>query len=182
MADDKQPLGRELPRAKPVVLTFYDMLRDVPSTTTFYVSEDTSQEQIEALIQAVEALSECVLGKYNIGHREFIVPDYFKRFEAEKITAITGQKSVIKYRTENGASHSHSIPGRNPHMSINAKLSSPIGARGKKPDPDHPKWQAFLKIFREICVSKEGEKILEPINLDYSNQNWPPKSYRKRKH
>ncbi|MBN1874241.1 MAG: hypothetical protein JXA33_08415, partial [Anaerolineae bacterium] len=59
--------GRELPRAKPVTLTFYDMLGDVPFTTTFYVRDEEAQARIEALIEAIREVSRCVLAKYKIG-------------------------------------------------------------------------------------------------------------------
>lgn len=58
-----ESLGHQLPRAKPVTLTFYDTLKDVPFTTTFYVREDESRVNIEELIDALRAVTPCILGR-----------------------------------------------------------------------------------------------------------------------
>jgi hypothetical protein len=82
MSTDKQTdelRGRKLPRAKPVVMTFYDSLLDYPYTTTFYIREDATLQQIQELVRCVDALSDCVLGKYKIGYEEYIVSDFRER-------------------------------------------------------------------------------------------------------
>lgn len=171
-------LGRELPRAKPVTLTFYDMLGDIPSTTTFYVREEEADKKIEALIKAICDVSLCVLGQYKIGHRDFMVPDYRDRLKKMSPGVISGQKWVVKYRTERGSARSFSVPGRDSTLDINARYSSPIGKSGKAPDPEHPKWQTLVALFKQIGVSKEGDKLSEWVQLDYRNEKWPPKSVR----
>ncbi|MBN1200527.1 MAG: hypothetical protein JXJ20_01605 [Anaerolineae bacterium] len=162
--------GKELPRAMPITMTFYDMLKTHPYTCTFYVPDNTTDEECEKLIRAVEALSMCVLGKYKIGHKQFIVPGYQDKSISNN--ALGTRKSRISYYTPNGAVRSHTIPGCNAEHAI----------RGEKtPNPNHPAWQAFLAVFRDLCVSKEGEPIEGPIDLSRSDSNWPPKSAKKRK-
>ncbi|MBN1122712.1 MAG: hypothetical protein JXJ17_16665 [Anaerolineae bacterium] len=172
-------LGRELPRAIPVQLTFYDRLKDVPFTTTFYVRDDATQEQIEALIKAVDDVSLCVLGEYKIGHRVFVVPDYRDELDRLSPYSIGGQKWVIKYRTVKGSARSISIPGRDMMLS-QSEARKKSGKPGHKPDPNHEKWQRVLAAFKAICVSKEGEALVDEVLLDYRNESWPPKSARRR--
>ena len=167
-----EPVGKQLPRAKPVTLTFYDTLQTQPYTTTFYVRDETPDEVCHRLIEAVASLSMCVLGKYQIGHHKYVVPEYQKGFETISGSVVMGTfKWQISYHTPNGSVRRHTIPGRNPEH----------GIRGEKtPNPNHPLWQEFLDIFRASCVSKEGEPIQGPLELGYTSSNWPPKSAKKR--
>lgn len=121
MTTDRQPdelLGRQLPRAKPVTLTFYDSLLDYPYTTTFYVREDASLEQVQELIRCVDALSSCVLGKYKIGYDEYIVPDFRERVAEIDANVMGTFRWRIVYMTENSITRSHTIPGRNIETSL----------------------------------------------------------------
>ncbi len=173
----EEPLGCELPRAVSVQLTFYDRLKDVPFTTTFYVRDDATQDQIEALIKAIDDVSLCVLGEYKIGHRVFVVPDYRDQLDSLSPYCIGGQKWVIKYRTAKGQARSIGIPGRDMSLSQGVTRNKP-GKPGHKPDPNHEKWQRVLTAFKAICVSKEGEALINEVLLDYRNESWPPKSKR----
>jgi hypothetical protein len=173
-------LGRELPRAKPVTLTFYDMLGDVPFTTTFYVHEEETDERIEALVKAIRDVSLCVLGEYKIGHRAFTMPDYRIRLKEIPKSTLGGHKWVVKYRIKPGSLRSMSIPGRDDSLAINSTRSI-MGKAGKAPNPDHPKWQALVALFKQICISKEGVEVMEDlVELDYRNEAWPPKGAKKR--
>lgn len=175
-----EPLGRELPRAKPVTLTFYDRLWDVPFTTTFYVREDAQNAQIEALIEAIRAVTLCVLGKYKIGYQEYMIPGYREQLKSIPPHAAGWQRWVVKYRTEHGSARSFSIPGRDDTLSINAQRGYSIGKKGKAPDPKLPVWQRLGALFKEICVSKEGEALKDWVELGYRNEAWPPKGARRR--
>jgi hypothetical protein len=163
-------LGKPLPRAKPITMTFYDSLQIQPYTSTFYVREDTSEEECQKLIRAVEALSMCVLGKYKIGYQEYVIPDYQRNFATMSAWAIGTAKWQISYHTTRGSVRRHTIPGRNPEHGPH-----------KIPDPNHPLWVEFLEIFRNVCVSKEGESISGPIELGRTGSNWPPKSAKQRR-
>ena len=173
-------LGRELPRGKPVALTFYDHLLDVPFTTTFYVRDEELDTSIEALIEAIRAVTPCVLGKYKIGYQEYLVPGYWEKLKSIPPQTMGGQKWVVKYRTVRGSARSFTIPGRDLDLSIQASLGSPIGKKGKAPNPNHPKWQSLVKLVKQICVSKEGEPLKDWVELDYRDEKWPPKSAKRR--
>ncbi len=112
-------IGKQLRRAKPITLTFYDTLRTHPYTATFYVREDTTEEDCHKLIRTVDALSMCVLGKYKIGFEQYVVPEYHKGFESISPYAHGTFKWQIAYHTPNGSVRKHTIPGRNPVVSEN---------------------------------------------------------------
>jgi hypothetical protein len=177
---ENQILGNKLNRAKPVALTFYDSLETYPYSTTFYVHDNTLNEQCEKLIQAISDLSSCVLGKYNIGYEQFVVQNYHEKLAKLTPSTFGTEKWVIKYHIRNWTARSHTIPGRNKETSYGA-MRPGMGKFGKMPDPNHAKWQAFLQIFQAICVSKEAEMIQGQIELDYSSANWPPKGAKKRR-
>jgi hypothetical protein len=173
-------LGRKLPRAKPVTLTFYDLLKDYPFTTTFYVREEEAQAQIEALIGAIRAVSTCVLGKYKIGYQEYTIPSYREKLNKISVNTMGGSKWVVKYRTKRGSTRSFTIPGRDIRLSINANRGTPIVKAGKRPDADLPQWETLIELVKRICVSKEGEEIMDWVGLDYRNEKWPPKGAKRR--
>jgi len=170
-------LGRELPRAKPITLTFYDSLYDVPFTTTFYVREEESDKKIEAMIKAIRDVSLCVLGQYKIGHRQFAVDGYREHLNEIPISLMGASKWVVKYRPARGSARSFTIPGRDSTLDINSSRS-PIGKKGKAPDPENPKWKVLATLVKQICVSKEGEALMDWVGLDYRNEAWPPKGAR----
>lgn len=182
--DNLPMLGHKVPRAKPILLTFYDRLQDYPYTTTFYVREETSNEQAEKLIKAITDISACVLGKYKIGYQEFLVPDFRDKVKFIKPDALGTFKWAIKYyaRTYFGdqLARSVTIPGRNHDTSLLTTRNVPKKA-GKRPDPNHPLWINLTEIFLSICVSKEGMAIDKYIELDYTDSNWPPKGAKKRR-
>ncbi len=163
--------GRQIPSAKPVIMTFYDMLKTPAYTATFYVRESATEEECERLIRAVDALSLCLLAKYKIGYQQYVVPNYHKGLEEISNQARGTFKWQISYHTPSGAVRRHTIPGRNPELFV---------SRAKLPDRKHPLWQEFLEVFRLICVSKEGEAIEGAVDLSQSISNWPPKSAKKR--
>ncbi|MCD4685090.1 MAG: hypothetical protein K8S97_04040 [Anaerolineae bacterium] len=167
-----ETIGKQLPRAKPINLTFYDILRTQPYTATFYVREDASTEECHQLINAVKALSLCVLGKYKIGFEQYVVPEYQKGLDTISPYAIGTFKWQIGYHTPNGSMRRHTIPGRNNEHSLQGQ---------KTPDPNHPLWKEFLEVFRRLCVTKESDPIEGPIDLSRTGSNWPPKSAKKRK-
>jgi hypothetical protein len=167
-----EEVGRQLPRARPVVMTFYDILLTQPYTAKFYIQNDATEEDCQRLIKAVDALSQCVLGKYKIGHQEYVVPDYPKKLENISPYAMGTFKWQISYHTRNESSRRHTIPGHNPEYSV---------LHGKAPNPNHPLWIEFLELFREMCVSKEGEPIESPVDLGYTTSRFPPKSAKKRR-
>jgi hypothetical protein len=175
-------LGHQLPRAKPVTLTFYDWLKDYPYTTTFYVRDEATTEQIQALITSVAELSQCILGKYKVGHEQYVIPDYLERLKSVSPYAMGTYKWLISYSTPSGMARSHSIPGLNREYSLSAKYGGGLKKRADMPYEDHPKWQAFLTIFKTICVTKEGETISPSgVQLSYTKSNWPPKGAKKRR-
>ena len=175
-----QSLGRQRPRAKPVILTFRDSHGESYAfTSTFYVREDATLEQIEQLIRAVCDLSLCILSEYKIGYEQFWIPDYRERLKQIRPEAFGVQKWRIKYYDSNHRARSHTIPGRNQETSLVVTKNIMRGP-GMNPDLSHPKWQVFLEIFREICVTKEGNPIGEPIEGMFSSGKWPPKGRRRR--
>jgi hypothetical protein len=187
-SDNAVILGHKLPRAKPIMLTFYDRLQDYPYTTTFYVREETSQEQSESLIKAVSDLSICILGKYKIGYQDFIVPDYRDKLKRITPYAMGTFKWLIKFyvTTYFGdlMARSVTIPGRDIDTSIGVTHGVNYGLKGnaaKRPDPKHPKWITFVQIFTAICVSKEGMIMNNYVDLDITSSNWPPKGAKKRR-
>jgi len=162
-------------------MTFYDALQTYPYTTTFYVRDDATLEQIHELIRCVDDLSDCVLGKYKIGHDEYVVPGYRDLLASVHSKMVMGTfKWRIIYSTEDFTKRSHTIPGRNRETSLAVTKRVPKRA-GKMPDLEHPKWQAFLEIFSSICVTKESEAIQEYIEGNISGANWPPKGAKKRR-
>ncbi len=173
-------IGRKLPRARPVILTFYDSLKDYPYTSTFSVRDDATNEQIQHLINCVCALSDCVLGQYKIGYAVYVIPDLEDKVKALKSSVMGTFKWRITYRTPHGMSRSHTIPGLNRETSLRMTKNI-MKSPGKDPDLSHPKWRAFLEIFRAICVTKGGEAIHEPIMCSYSGGNWPPKGAKRRR-
>jgi hypothetical protein len=185
-----EPIGRHLPRAKPIHLTFYDRLIDWPYSTTFYVREDTSEEDCHRLIEAVRAVSACELGEYKIGYQKYVVPDYREKLKSRTPGAVMGTfKWLITFHTENGRLHKTTIPGRNDELSINGVRAKraretgghyqPIRDAGKDPDREHPLWQQFLKVFTELCVTQEGESISGHVELGRTGSDWPPKGWKK---
>ncbi len=182
--DDAVSLGHKLPRAKPITLTFYDRLQDYPYTTTFYVREETPQEQSEALVRVVSDLSICILGKYKIGYKDFIVPDYRDKLKLIAPNAMGTFKWLIKFHVTTYfgdlMARSVTIPGRDYETSIGANYGLK-GSAAKRPDPKHPKWINFVDLFTAICVSKEGMTINNHVDLDITSSNWPPKGAKKRR-
>jgi hypothetical protein len=77
-----EPVGVERARAKPLVLTFYDYLREYPYTSTFYVRKDVSDDECHQFIAAAQTRSSCALGMYKIGYRQFAVKDFYDRLNA----------------------------------------------------------------------------------------------------
>lgn len=171
--------GRKLPRAKPVTLTFYDRLLDYPFRTTVYLRDHESDESIRSLIEIIHAVSLCVLGSYKIGYQEYLIPDYQQQLKSISPFVMGSHKWVVKYRTTSGSARSFAIPGRDESLSLNASRS-PMGKQGKRPDPNNPKWQALVKVFKQTCVSKEGENLMHWVGLDYRNEVWPPKGAKRR--
>lgn len=163
---------------KKVVLTFYDQI-DYPYTTTYYVREEATHEQIEELVNCIADLSICVLARYKVDDETVNYPDYKEKVQQLGGGVFGTWKWVLKYKDKRMKAGSKTIPGRNPETSM---LQTRGVRPGRKPDLAHPKWQAFLKIFKEICLSNKGI----PINKvffqgDYINGKWPPKGAKKRK-
>src|SRR5690606_39732069 len=125
-------------------------------------------------------VSQCVLGKYKIGYQEYVVPDYREQLKSIAPHALGWQKWVVKLRTERGAARSFSIPGRRLELSINAQRGTPIGKKGKAPDPRLPEWQRITELAKRLCVDKTGEELRDWVELDYRNETWPPKRARRR--
>lgn len=175
--------GVKLPRGKPVVLTFYDRLQDHPYTSTFHVRDEVSLDQINALIKVVRDLSTCVLGRYKIGHDQYAIPDYTENLKTIWPYCLGTEKWLIQYRVEYGSARSVTIPGRKRELTLAGHSASGQGLkkRAHLPYVQHPTWQEFLKIFKTICCSSDGQAVLEPIKLDYSTDNWPPKGWKKRR-
>ena len=85
-----EPIGKPLPRAKPIHLTFFDQLLDWPYRSTFYVREVTSDEDCHRLIEAICAVSVCALGQYTIGYKDYLVPDYREKLKGPNRGYIMG--------------------------------------------------------------------------------------------
>lgn len=179
MSNENQSLGRELPRAKPVTLTFYDTLKTVPFTTTFYVREGESRERIEELIDAIRAVTPCVLAEYKIGYKKYAVPGYREQMEDMSPHSIGGQKWVVKYSIAGGSQRYFSIPGRDPQLTVNYKRGGGGGDKGTRPAESLPEWRRITQLVKELCVGKEGQELTGSIELDYRNESWPPKRFRR---
>jgi len=159
----------QLPRAKPIILTFYDRI-EYPYSSTFYVTYTTPNELIEEFIDSVEALSTCVLGKYKIGYEEYVVSDYLDKLKNIAPHSIGSFKwRIIAYTADNTPA-SFSIPGRNQELT----------SRNKSAQIDHPAWQTFLTRFRQLCLTKTGEALQEHVHVKISNGKWPPKGFKQR--
>lgn len=174
-------LGREISNGKPIVMTFYDTLQDVPFTSTFYVRDDEPDHRSEDLIKAVQEVSLCVLGKYRIGFQEFVVADARNKLAEITPYAIGGQKWVIKRRLADERLRSFTIPGRDVTLSIGAQRGGGRGKKGHRPDSKLPEWEYLVTLFREMCVSKEGDELVGEVLLDYKNEAWHPKGYARRR-
>ena len=172
-------VGFELPRAMPIVLTFYDWLVTYPYTSTFYVPDSTPDEACHRLICVVSKLSLCVLGQYKIGFRQFTMPDFNEAIKTLSPVSMGTVKWRIQYHNSFGLVRSHMIPGFNFDHSLGASHPG-MGKTGKAPNLNHEEWQQFLIVFREICVSKEGEVIPEWIEVTVSSSKWPPPGWKKR--
>jgi hypothetical protein len=171
------PIGKHLPRAKPVAMTFYDSLIECPYRTTFYVREDTSDEDCHRLIEAVCAVSVCALGQYTVGYQKYVLPDYREKLKDKR--GIMGTfKWQITFHSPEGRPRRHTIPGWNVELSLTAKTPG-LRKTGDRADRDHPLWQAFLTVFTELCVTQEGKPIIGHIEVDRTASNWPPKGWRK---
>jgi hypothetical protein len=176
-------IGKPLPRnAKPVILTFYDWLRTYPYTAKFYIQEDASEETANELIQVVCSVSECVLGKYTLGYKPFIVPDFNQRLDQMTHTVMGTFKWAIKYRPDTHLGlRTHTIPGMNRDLSIGARIPG-LKKRANVPDEEHPLWIKFLEVFKRVCVSEEGYPIPgNDIVLDDTLSKWPPSGAKKGK-
>lgn len=165
---------------KPVSMTFYDSLKDYPYRTTFYVREDAPDEKVLELIRCVSDLTSCVLVEYKIGYKKTVVPDYHEKLKDLSPGVMGTFKWRIKYRNPLAMNRSHTIPGRNRETSL-SWTKRIFKRRGKMPDMDHPKWQALLKIMREICITKESWEITGPIEVDITGSDWPPKGAKKKR-
>lgn len=171
--------GQQLPRAKPIHLTFYDMLKELPYRTTLYVREDTSHEDAHRLIQAVCDVSICVLGQYRIGYDQFVVPDYRQKLDELKGEIMGTLKWKITYYTQSFSPRYVSIPGRSRELTLGARTPG-LKQRAKLPDESLPVWQNLIKVFRELCVTKEGDPIADQIELGFIPGEWPPKGWKKK--
>ncbi len=174
--------GKQIPRAKPIHLTFYDELKDYPYRTTLYVREDITHEDAHRLIQAVCDVSVCVLGQYTIGYEKFVVPDYRQKLDelaSKKIMVMgTPKWKVTYYNRQNlGAAHSVAIPGRSYELSLGGRIAG-LKKQSKLPDTSLPVWQNLIKVFRELCVTKEGDPIADHIELGFVLGKWPPKGHK----
>lgn len=102
----------------------------------------------------------CVLGKYKIGYETYIVPDYLERTTTLSPYVMGTRKWRISYKIVSGRALSHTIPGLHRDYAYAGKYGGGLKDRADLPYMEHPKWQAFLAIFKAICISKEGEAIL----------------------
>lgn len=176
-----EPIGKQLPRAKPITLTFYDTLLDWPYRTIFYVRADASEEDCHRLIDAICAVSDCELGQYSIGYQKYVVPDYREKLKNRMPGSVMGTfKWQITFHTEDGRPRKHTIPGRNRDYSIGMRIPG-LKKSGKNPDPEHPRWNHFVEVFRELCVTKEGGPVGGHIELGRTGSDWPPKGWKKRR-
>lgn len=174
-----QSIGFELKRALPITMTYYDWLLTYPYTSTFYVRDGTSDEDCNELIQAVRALSACVLGKYKIGHRSFVVTTFDEDKKAVSPYAMGTRKWQIQYHNSLGLSRSHTIPGSKVEHSRGGTQAG-LKKAARDPNLNHEDWKHFLSVFKRVCVNPEGEAIPPLINVKPSNSNWPPKGAKKR--
>ncbi len=174
-----QSIGFELKRAVPITMTYYDWLRTYPYTSTFYVPDGTSDEDCNELIQAVRTLSACILGKYKIGHRSFVVPTFHEDIKSVSPHALGTRKWRIQYNNSFGLSRAHTIPGSNRKHS-RGWLRAGLKKAADDANLDHEDWKHFLSVFERVCVNSEGEAIPPLINIKPSNSNWPPKGAKKR--
>jgi hypothetical protein len=174
-----QPIGVELVRAKPILMTFYDRLQDYPYTSTFYIRHETSDDDAHRLIAAVKTLSQAILGNYKIGYRPFIMPDFHDKIKHVPLTAMGTLKWRISYHNSFYHSRSHTIPAyKLEHCRGFARPG--LGKAGDDPDLDHADWKAFLAVFKEICVSSEGDATFQNIRIAVSKSNWPPPGAKRR--
>lgn len=174
-------LGHELVRAKPLTLTFYDWLKEYPYTSTFYIREETADEDCHRFIHAVEVMSSCVLGKYKLGYRQFVVPDYRDRLKDISPHVLGTFKWRISYLISNGLTRSHTIPGYKISHSMAAVNNSIKGGKNKA-NIEHEDWKNFVAVFHEVCVSSEGESIPSWVDIEASKSNWPPPAWKKKHH
>lgn len=173
-------VGHEIPRAMPITMTFYDSLVTYPYTSTFYVPESTPDDDVNRLITAVRALSGCALGKYKIGYRPFIMPEFDEAIKQVQPQVYGTFKWTIKYVNAMGLSRSHSIPGTQLHHRM-GWLRPGMKKAGDNPNLDHEDWKTFLAVFNELCVSSMGEKEKYRLEVKMSKANWPPSGWKKRK-
>lgn len=174
-----ESVGREIRRAMPITMTFYDWLGDYPYTSTFYVKHDTPDEDANRLIASIQTMSQCVLGKYKIGYRPFIILEASRQLEKITPEAQGTQKWRISYRVENFLVRSHTIPGFKLEHTM-ALVGARAGKNSRYPNLDHPDWKAFLAVFREVAVTESGKPIPNDIEVKPSFSNWPPKGAKKR--
>lgn len=159
---------------KTVVLTFYDSSY-LSYTTTYYVREEATREQAETLVHCIDDLSACVLAKYKIGDEQFDIPGYEAKMKALTYPVRGTAKWVLKYKDKRLKAGSRTIPGRDEETSLRV-TSGVMGKVGKLPDLRHPKWQALLTIFKEICLSNKGIAIHESFyEGGFREEGWPPK-------
>jgi len=173
-------IGIERVQAKPITLTFYDWLRTYPYTSSFYVRDETSDEDCHRLIRTVQTLSDCILGKYKIGYRPFIVRDLDEQFKAMKPAPKGTFKWRISYLNSFGLTRAHTIPA----YKIEHKMGGHHPGLKKASDNpylDHPDWKQFLAVWREVGVSSEGEPIPGDVQIKTSKSNWPPPGAKKRR-
>jgi hypothetical protein len=168
--------SRQLPRAKPVQLTFFDQLKDYPYRTTLYVREDTTNDDVHRLIQAVCDVSNCVLGEYKIGYEKYIVTDYRRKLDelATPYMMGTPKWKITYYDRKTHAARRVTIPGRSVKLSLGGKIPG-LKNQSKLPDTSLPVWQNLIKVFTELCVTKEGNPIANHVELGFVLGNWPPK-------
>jgi hypothetical protein len=159
--------------AKPIIMTFYDYLKYYPYTTKFYVREDTSETESLEIINAVCGVTECVLGKYTIGYKPYIFPNFREHIEQIRPVVMGTFKWTIKYRLDGTYQlRTHTIPGRHFELTL---------PHSKQPNPQHPLWTKFLDTFKRVCVSEEGNPIPQYVQLGITASNWPPKGAKKRR-
>jgi hypothetical protein len=173
--------GRQIPRAKPIHLTFYDRLKEHPYRTTLYVRDDITHEDAHRLIQAVCDVSVCVLAQYTIGYEKFFVPDYRQKLDELASPNMMGTpKWKITYHSQKSlAARSVTIPGRSVELSLGYRIRG-LKKQSKLPDTSLPVWQNLIKVFRELCVTEEGDPIADHIELGFVLGNWPPKGWKNR--
>lgn len=163
-----------------VHLTFYDTLEVRPYTTTLYVRVDARPAQIEALVQAVQGLSRCMLGQYRAGGQTVEMPDYVEQVRAMQHSVEGTAKWRVKVFDDRGNAQSFSIPGRDrtTERKVTRGERFPVG---ELPDIEHLHWQQLRAVLSEIGTTKAGQPLTDRMEGNVYVGKWPPKGWKKRK-